>query len=199
MGIALVDCTVIASPVTTCTCVSLRLYDCMQAARLVEHGYVRKYMRSLLIADVVNRMTDFMSPIAPSPVNAMPNFHMAMPNSQEQSPDSLHSMPTVTSTGLHTSPAEPQQQQQQQQQQHHHLQQHQQQQHQDSQADQQPDFRNEFNRHLGCTQSGENGSALPALQAMISPRHSAMSGPSPSSQQLANPGRPPTPRAAKRS
>ena len=72
----------------------------MQAARLVEHGYVRRYMRSMQIADVVNSMHDLMqmSQHEPSPMLALRQFHMAVANGQQQSPESMQSMPTVTGT-----------------------------------------------------------------------------------------------------
>ena len=181
----------------------------MQTARLVEHGYVRRYMRSLQIADVVNSMTDLMhmSQEEPSPISALQQFHMAMTNSQqEQSPDSLHSMPTVTSIGPHASPGDqqqPQQQQQQQQQQHQpqqqlgmHLQQQQQQQ---LLSNQQHDYQNDVSMLMGPAASGgQNGVGGSGLPALISPRHSNRSGSNPFVQQPQPQGRPPTPRSAKR-
>ena len=72
----------------------------MQAARLVEHGYVRRYMRSMQIADVVSSMHDLMqmSQHEPSPMLALRQFHMAVANGQQQSPESMQSMPSVTGT-----------------------------------------------------------------------------------------------------
>ena len=85
---------------------------CMQAARLVEHGYVRRYMRSMQIADVVNSMHDLMqmSQQDMSPMSALHHFHMAVASSHP-SPESLQSMPTVTgpSGGVQVSPEETQQ------------------------------------------------------------------------------------------
>ena len=171
----------------------------MQTARLVEHGYVRRYMRSLQIADVVNSMTDLMhmSQQEPSPISALQQFHMAMTNSQqEQSPDSLHSMPTVTSVGPHASPGD-QQQQQQQQQLGMHLQQQQQQQ---LRSNQQHDYQNDVSMLMGPAASGgQNGVGGSGLPALISPRHSNRSGSNPFVQQPQPQGRPPTPRSAKRS
>lgn len=69
-----------------------------QAARLVEHGYVRRYMRSMQIADMVNSMHDLMqmSQHELSPMLALRQFHMAVANGQHPSPASLQSMPRVT-------------------------------------------------------------------------------------------------------
>lgn len=69
-----------------------------EAARLVEHGYVRRYMRSMQIADMVNNMHDLMqmSQHQPSPMLALQQFHMAVSNGQHPSPESLQSMPGVT-------------------------------------------------------------------------------------------------------
>ena len=188
---------------------------CLQAARLVEHGYVRRYMRSLQIADVVNSMTDLMhmSQREPSPIAALQQFHMAMASQQQnQSPDSLQSMPTVTSAGLQTSPDESKQQQQQQSKSHQQPQpQHQQRQHQQQhQPQQQPSqsmppalqhsnqlnsLRQTLTQSDGPAQSnGHNGTS----QALISPRHSSRSGPNPFAQQTQSSGRPPTPRGARR-
>lgn len=168
-----------------------------ETARLVEHGYVRRYMRSLQIADVVNSMTDLMhmSQQEPSPISALQQFHMAMTNSQqEQSPDSLHSMPTVTSVGPHASPGD---QQQQQQQLGMHLQQQQQQQ---LRSNQQHDYQNDVSMLMGPAASGgQNGVGGSGLPALSSPRHSNRSGSNPFVQQPQPQGRPPTPRSAKRS
>ena len=181
-------------------------FKCLQAARLVEHGYVRRYMRSLQIADVVNSMTDLMhmSQQESSPISALQQFHMAMTNTQqEQSPESFHSMPTVTSAALnaspalHASPGETQQQHPQQQQLQQQRQQHSHAQHSSAQ---QKDFRKEEDTVLGPAHIGaQAGTGPPGMQALISPRHSSRSGPDPVVQQLQNPGRPPTPRAARRS
>ena len=188
----------------------------MQTARLVEHGYVRRYMRSLQIADVVNSMTDLMhmSQQEPSPISALQQFHMAMTNSQqEQSPDSLHSMPTVSSVGPHASPGDQQQpQQQQQQQQQHQLEMHLQQQQQQHQlemhlqqqqqlrSNQQHDYQNDVSMLMGPAASGgQNGVGGSGLPALISPCHSNRSGSNPFVQQPQSQGRPPTPRSAKHS
>ena len=186
-----------------------------QAARLVEHGYVRRYMRSLQIADMVNSMTDLMhmSQHQPSPIAALQQFHMVMANQpQSQSPESLHSMPTVTSAGLQASHAESQQQQQQQQQQQSELhpqeqqQQHTQQQHQQAAVSAQQQQTNQLNGVRQTNQQGNgpgaaNGHAGPLAHTpppLISPRHSSRSGPNPFSQQSQSSGRPPTPRGARR-
>ena len=189
----------------------------VQAARLVEHGYVRRYMRSLQIADVVNSMTDlmYMSQREPSPIAALQHFHMAMASQQQnQSPDSLQSMPTITSAGLQTSPGESQLEQQpkshQQAQPQHQERQHQQQNQQQQQQQQQPSqsmpptlqhctqlngLRQTLNQSDGPVQSNGHNGTVP--QTLISPRHSSRSGPNPFAQQTQSSGRPPTPRGAR--
>ena len=112
-------------------------------------------MRFLQIADVVNSMTDLMhmSQDGSSPISALQHLQMgsAMSQQQQQSPESLHSMPTVTSVAPHTSPGDTQQQ--------HHPQQ--------LQADQRHHFRPDGNVHLHIAGSvGQNGTARPTLTAL---------------------------------
>lgn len=166
-------------------------------------------MRSLQMADVVNSMTDLMHMSQHEssmnlPIAALQHFHMTMANRQDQSLESLHSMPTVTSLGLQTSPDEPQRQQQQQQQPELRQQaQTQQQQQPVHPASQQPS--RQLDGFRATHQSGgpvqgksHSGPAAHAGQALASPRHSNPSGASAFAQQTHSSGRPPTPRGARR-
>lgn len=176
-------------------------------------------MRSLQIADVVNSMTDLMhmSQCEPSPIAALQQFHMSVANRQpDESPESRHSMPLVTSDGQPTSPDEPQQQPQCQ---HPHQQQHQQHQHQQRSKSRQPaqsqpvppasqqhstplNGRHTHQSHAptapSLTSVQGNGHIGPAAQVLTSPCHSVRSGASPFAQQAHSSGKPPTPRGARR-
>ena len=166
-------------------------------------------MRSLQIADVVNSMADLMhmTQHKPSPIAALQQFHMSMTNQRlDQSPESLHSMPTVTSAGLQTSPDDPQQQQHQQHQQRSRSQQQAQSQRQQPQALpvtsqlhlRQLDGFRQTHRTNGPPASAPGQASGPAPQALASPRHSTRSGASAFAQQTQSSGRPPTPRGARR-
>lgn len=189
----------------------------VQAAKLVEHGYVRRYMRSLQIADVVNSMTDLMhmSQCEPSPIAALQQFHMSMAKRQpDESPESRHSMPNVTSNGQQTSPDNPQQQPQHQHQQQHQQQSQSRQQAQSHRQQSQPmppasqQHSTQLNGRHGRQSSAftapslasvqGNGHMGPAAQALASPCHSVRSGASPFAQQAHSSGKPPTPRGARR-
>ena len=180
----------------------------LQAAKLVEHGYVRRYMRSLQIADVVNSMTDLMhmSQQEPSPIAALQQFHMTMATRRpDQSPESLHSMPTVTSVGLQTSPDDPQQQHQHYSGSHQQAQSHQQQQQPQAvpvtsqqHSGQHDGFRQTRQSNGPLVPGQGNGHNGPAGQALASPRHSTRSGTNAFAQQTQSSGRPPTPRRARR-
>ena len=133
-------------------------------------------MRFLQIADVVNSMTDLMhmSQDGLSPMTALQQLQMGGTNShQEQSPESLHSMPTVTSVAPHTSPSNTQQHRQPQQMpsdQHNcfrsYANGHRQPQHMSS--DQHNGFRADANGHLhrGAT-AGQNRVNICALPVMV--------------------------------
>ena len=165
-------------------------------------------MRSLQIADVVNGMTDlmYMTQQEPSPIAALQQFHMSMANQRlDQSPESLHSMPTVTSAGLQTSPDDPHQQHQQ------HFRSQQQTQSQRQQPQAMPVTSQQHSGQLdGFRQTHRsngppapapvqgNGHSGPTAQAPASPRHSTRSGASAFAQQTQSSGRPPTPRGARR-
>ena len=112
-------------------------------------------MRFLQIADVVNSMTDLMhmSQDGSSPMSALQQLQMGATNShQDQSPESLHSMPTVTSVAPHTSPSNTQQHRQPQQ----------------MPPDQHNGFRADANGHLHRgAPAGQNGVNMSAMPVMV--------------------------------